>query len=365
MQHLRLRAKGLPMTIEVSGGGRFRAYLQFLVAVCYFVLAVSLARRGAQGLVAPEWTPLVEQAMLVFLLLVGYALFGYWMDRETHPVSQQGLPRRPGWTGEAGLGIAVGWSIALACVLPVVLIGGIAVVLDLRSSAWLWLLADTAFFALLALGEEIAFRGYGFQRFEGVVGPMGAMIGFAAFYAIVQAVFTGSSHASVAVSCLLGLVLSTAYLRTRALWLSWGINFGWKASRALIFGLAVNGMSSHSPVVQGNPMGPFWLTGGSLGLEGSWIAFIVLLIAWPVVYRVTRDLDFRYNAPVIVAGGIPVDLDAAQKKQHESAMGLAAEPAVAANVGLVQILPVATPLPVARHEKGSSDQAGSIHSEAS
>jgi hypothetical protein len=132
-----------------------------------------------------------------------------------------------------------------------------------------------------------------------------------------------------------------AYLRTRALWFGWGINFGWKASRALVFGLAVNGISNHSPVVQGDPMGPFWLTGGGFGLDGTWVAFFVLLAAMPVVYRLTRELDFRYNAPVIVPGGIPVDLDAAARAQHEAAMG-AAEPAAP---GLVQILPVAAPPP--------------------
>jgi hypothetical protein len=141
-------------------------------------------------------------------------------------------------------------------------------------------------------------------------------------------------------------VLSAAYLRTRALWLSWGLNFGWKASRALIFGLAVSGVNSHSPVVQGDPMGPFWLTGGGFGLDGSWVTFAVLVAALPVVFRVTRELDFRYNAPVIVPGGIPVDLDAAARRQHEAAMG-PAEPAAPA---LVQILPAASPAPERRDE---------------
>jgi len=124
------------------------------------------------------------------------------------------------------------------------------------------------------------------------------------------------------------------------LWVSWGINFGWKASRALIFGLAVSGASGYSPVVQGDPMGPFWITGGAFGLDGSWIAFLILLAALPVVFRVTRDLNYRFNAPVIVPGGIPVDLDAAARAQHEAAMG-PAEPAAPA---LVQINP-ATPPP--------------------
>jgi hypothetical protein len=329
------------MTSPETGGGRMRAYLHFIAAVCYFFLARSLAHRGALGLASQQWAPLLEQAMLVFLLLLGYAAMGSWMDRESSPVSAQGLPRRAGWLGEAGLGLSVGWSIAVICVLPLVVAGGIAIVLALQPSDWGWLLADAGFFALLALAEEIAFRGYGFQRFACAVGPFGAALGYAAFYAILQAMLPGASRASVAVSVALSLVLSMAYLRTRALWFGWGINFGWKASRALVFGLAVNGISNHSPVVQGDPMGPFWLTGGGFGLDGTWVAFFVLLAAMPVVYRLTRELDFRYNAPVIVPGGIPVDLDAAARAQHEAAMG-AAEPAAP---GLVQILPVAAPPP--------------------
>jgi len=334
------------MSTAETGGGRLRAYARFLAAVLYFFLARSLARRGAFGLATEPWRPLVEQAMLVFLLLLGYAGMGFWLDRQMRPVSAQGLPLRQGWPTEAGLGLAVGWSLAVACVLPMVVGGGIAIVLVLQPSAWGWLAADAAFFALAALAEEIAFRGYGFQRFEHAVGPLGAALGFAAFYAIVQAQLQGSNRASVGVSVALGLVLSTAYLRTRALWLSWGLNFGWKASRALIFGLAVSGVNIHSPVVQGDPMGPFWLTGGGFGLDGSWVTFAVLVAALPVVFRVTRDLDYRYNAPVIVPGGIPVDLDAAARSQHEAAMG-PAEPAAPA---LVQILPAASLAPERREE---------------
>ena len=332
------------MSSPETGGGRIRAYLEFIAAVCYFFLARSLARHGAQGLASPAWTPLVEQAMLVCLLLLGYAAMGAYMDRQSSPVSAQGLPRRAGWLGEAGLGLSVGWAIAVICVLPLVVAGGIAIVLVLQPSAWGWLLADAAFFALWALAEEIAYRGYGFQRFVHAVGPIGAALGYAAFYGILQALLPGANRASVAVAIAFSLVLSMAYVRTRALWVSWGINFGWKASQALVFGLAVSGLNSHSPVVEGDPMGPFWLTGGGFGLNGTWLPFFVFLAAMPVVYRLTRELDFVHNAPVIIPGGIPVDLDAAARSQHEAAMG-AAEPAAP---GLVQILPAAAPAPVPR-----------------
>lgn len=325
-------------TLQLAGR-RTRAYLEFVAAVVYFFMARSLARHGAAGLANEVWSPLVEQAMLLFLLVLVFALFGLLFDHQKHPVSEQGLPFRAGWRGEAGLGLAVGWSAAVVCVIPLMVAGGIAIVLSTERSSWGWLLVDTIFFALAAMAEEVAFRGYGFQRFERVVGGSGATLGFAAFYAVVQALQPGSSKVSIAVSVAFSLLLSAAYLRTRALWVSWGLNFGWKASRALIFGLAVSGVSSHSSVIEGDPMGPFWVTGGGFGLDASWITFAVLLAAIPVVYRVTRDLDYRYNVPVIVAGGVPVDLDAAARQQHEANMSPVDAPAPT----LVQILPAAPP----------------------
>lgn len=322
-----------------ESGGRLRAYMQFVAAVFYFFLAWVFARHMATRLASEEWFPLVEQALLVFFLLTGYAGLGFWLNRQMQPVSAQGLPRRSGWPVEAGMGLAAGWALAVACVLPLTLVGGIAIRFSLGLSSWGWLFADAAFFAMAALAEEIAFRGYGFQRFADAVGPVGAVLGFAVFYAIMQSLMPGAGRASFAVSIALSFILSAAYMRTKALWVSWGLNFGWKASRGLLFGLAVSGVNSHSPVVQGDPMGPFWLTGGGYGLDGSWVAFLILLAALPVVFRITRDLDFRYNTPVIVPGGVPVDLDEATLRQHTAATGPVAPSAPA----LVQILPASQP----------------------
>jgi hypothetical protein len=330
------------MTAARLADSRVRAYVQFMAAVFYYFLARALARHGAIGLSTELWSPLVEQAMLVFLLLLGFAGLGFTLNRQVHPISAQGLPRRPGWPREAAMGLAIGWAVALVCAAALVLGGGIAIRFQGHLSAWAWFAVDAVYFALLALAEEIAFRGYPFQRFLRALGPAGAVLGFAALYAFLQALQPGSDRASTAVAVVFSMLLSVAYLRTRALWVSWGINFGWKATRALVFGLAVSGVSSQSPVVQGDPMGPFWLTGGGFGLDGSWLAFFVLLAAIPLVYRATRDLDFHYNAPEIIPGGIPVDLDAAARRQHESAMG----PAEPAAPNLIQIASV-SPLPPA------------------
>ena len=337
------------MSTPGRDGGRLRAYGQFLVAILYFFLARSLAIRGAQVIATDLWIPLADQALLAFLLLLGYAAIGFWVNRQLHPFSEQGLPLRAGFQKEWGLGLATGWGLAVLCVLPMTVIGGIAVSFSANAVSWGWLFADAAYFLLAALAEEVAFRGYGFQRFVRAVGPIGASLGFAAFYAIVQALGPGAGRVSSCVAFVFALVLSTAYLRTRAIWMSWGLNFAWKASRALLFGLAVSGVSSHSPIVQGDPMGPVWLTGGGLGLEGSRITFVVMLVALPVVFRITRELDFRYNAPELLPAGIPVDLDAASRAQHEAATK-SAEPAAPV---LVQIGPAVTAQPGPTVEPGS------------
>jgi hypothetical protein len=317
--------------------GRVRAYGQFIIAIFYYFLARLIAHHGAIGLSNPLWAPIVEQTMLVFLLLLGFAGLGFSLNRQIHPLTAQGLPHRQGWEGEVGSGVALGWGMALVCVAALAVGGGIAIRLSTQLSSWVWLAVDATFFALMALAEEIAFRGYAFQRFARGLGTAGATLGFAVFYAFMQATQTGSNRASIAVSFVLSLLLTTAYLRTRALWLSWGLNFAWKATRALLFGLAVNGMNNHSPVIEGNPMGPFWLTGGGYGLDASWVAFLVILAAIPLLLHITNDLNYRYNAPEIVAGGIAVDLDAASRRQHEAAMG----PAEPVAPTLVQIVPLA------------------------
>ncbi len=333
------------MTTARVPDSRFRAYVQFVVALFYYFLARALARRGALGLASEQWAPLAEQAMLVFLLLFGYAGVGFSLNRQAQPISAQGFPRRQGWIREAGLGLAIGWGVVVLCAAIVAVGGGIAVRFVFSRRSLGWFLVEAMFFGLVALAEEIAFRGYAFQRFARAVGSAGAVLGFAALYAFLQALQPGANRASAAVAVAFTILLSTAYLRSRALWVSWGINFGWKAVRALLFGFAVSGVNSHSPVVQGDPMGPFWLTGGGFGLDGSWLAFFVLLAAIPVVYSLTRDLDYRYNTPEIIPGGIPVDLDAAARQQHEAAMG-STEPAPPSLVQIAPIAPAASYIPV-------------------
>jgi hypothetical protein len=328
------------------GEGRLRAWLQCLAALIWFFMARSMAHRGALALATEQWVPLAEELFLAFLLVVGYSGLVFWLNGQLQAVSEQGLTVREGWQKEFGLGLALGWTASVLTVLPMALLGGIAISLNLHLASWGLLLVDATFFALWALVEEVAFRGYGFQRFLDATGSWSAPVVYSVIYALIQAQLPGSSRSSFFVALIFNLALSLAYLRSRALWVSWGMNFAWKASRGLLFGLAVCGNSQHTPLVQGDPLGSFWLTGGGFGLDGSWTAFAIFLLLLPVLYKLTRDLDFRYNAPVFVPGGIAVDIDASARQMHQSAMG----PEVPAAPQLIQILPAA-PLEAAPQPK--------------
>jgi membrane protease YdiL (CAAX protease family) len=321
--------------------------LRFLFAVLYFFLARLLAKEGAHGLVNPDFVPLVEQAMLCFLLIFGYAGLGFSLNRQLTPVRDQGLTMRKGWLGEMGLGLAFGWGIAVLCVLPILIFGGIAIHFSWSLASIGWLLIDAAYFLAATLALQVAFRGYPFQCAIRAVGELPAALMLSVLYGIVQAFLVplvqtwmpGASRAAMAVNIALGLLLAMAYLRTRALWLAWGLQFGWVASRALLFGLPVNNVSSHSPVIQGDPLSSFAWSGGDYGLDASWLAFVVILLAMPFLYRATRDLSFVYNAPVLEPAGLPVDLDAAAKRQHEAAT----RPEQPEVKPLVQIMPLSSP----------------------
>ena len=159
-------------------GGRLRAYLAFS-GRGHLLLSGALARppRSHPGLSSEQWFPLVEQAILVVPAAAGLCRARLLaqpanVSHQRHRVCRAA----PGWPGEAALGLATGWGVAVVCVL---LAGSRRRHrhLHLRRTplpgAGSWSMRRS--FALAALAEEIAFRGYGFQRFVVAVGPVGRL----------------------------------------------------------------------------------------------------------------------------------------------------------------------------------------------
>jgi len=316
----------------------FRLWAVFfcVIAFMYAWLAEGLAGSTASGLSSGPSFELVYRTTLLALLLAGYGAMGYVFQRQRTPLKSMGLIRRSTAGGEFGAGAAFGWGAMVVCVLPMAVIGGFTITFWTSPRQFGGLVLDVVVLLVAALAEEVIFRGYPFQRLIDGVGPVMATLVASAVFAIRHLGNPDSSLASTLVTVLAGWLLAMAYLRTRALWLPWGLHFAWNASMGILFGLPISGLRMFSPVISTNPHGPLWLTGDGYGPEGSAVAAVVLLGSLGVLMWVTRDYAWEYAQPVIIPGGMPVDIDAAAKRQHEAAMG---SPAEVAEPQLVQILP--------------------------
>jgi membrane protease YdiL (CAAX protease family) len=295
---------------QFTAADRVRAFGYAIIAAIYFYLAQSISIHAASGLSNELWFPLVERCILLFLLVFGYAAMALALNRQRGPIRAMGLVFRPGWRREFALGAALGWGMLVVSILPTVLSGGLIISFWTVPRQFGILFIDFLMLAAAALAEEVAFRGYPFQRLIDAMGPTLATIVSSLVFAGLHIFNPGANRASFLFTVFCSWLLSVAYLRTRALWVCWGWHLAWNASMCLLFGLPVSGITQFSPVIQSNTVGPAWMTGGDYGPEASAVGALVILLGIFVVYRATRRLAYLYNQPVIVPAGIPVDLDA-------------------------------------------------------
>jgi hypothetical protein len=326
-----------------------RSFCIFVVALMYAFVAEAIAHRAANGLSSGDWVPFIDRLVMLFLLLVGFRALGIGFRRRTGQRRSMGqiagLISRPGMLHEFGTGTAVGWGLLLLTIVPSVFIGGLSVSVWTGAHQWFLLILDLLVLATGALCEELIFRGYPFQRLMDAIGSTLGSVLISICFVVVH-YQPDMPHAAVFALFLLSLILCIAYLRTRALWLPWGLHFAWNAAMGPLFGLPLSGYSGFangfSPVVQSLPLGPDSLTGADYGPEGSVVAVLVLCFGLWLIMRVTREYASRYGYPEIIPGGIPVDIDAAARRQHEVAMG-PSEPAAPKLVQIGELPPAAAP----------------------
>lgn len=325
----------------------------------YAFFAGVIAHRAANGLTGgSDWMPLVDRLIMLFLLLVGFSALGIGFSHQREPRRAMGLVSRPGMLREFGTGSAVGWGLLLLTVVPSVFIGGLSVSLWTGAHQWFLLVLDLLVLAVAALCEELIFRGYPYQRLMDAIGTTLGTVLISICFVIVH-YQPEMPHAAIFALFLLSMILCLAYLRTRALWLPWGLHFAWNAAMGPLFGLPLSGYhgfsNGFSPVVQSVPLGPDSLTGADYGPEGSVVAVLVLCFGLWLIMRVTREYASRHGYPEIIPGGVPVDIDAAARRQHDAAMG-SPRPVESKLVQIDSLPPAAGPPGAAPEIPPESDQ---------
>jgi membrane protease YdiL (CAAX protease family) len=119
-----------------------------------------------------------------------------------------------------------------------------------------------------AVHEELLFRGYAFQklrRWNRVVALVFVALLFAALHMNNMAV----SWIGLVNIFLGGILLGLAYERFERLWFPIGVHLAWNVMSGPILGHEVSGYDSMATVFVERGGGPWWLTGGDFGIEGS------------------------------------------------------------------------------------------------
>lgn len=287
----------------LRGRGRGRAFLRFLFAIAWLIVAYFLADRAAHGFTHGAVFPLVRNLFEIFLLIIGFSYMEMAWDDAREPIRAMGLAGRPGGLREFGVGAAMGWGMVVAVFVVIALAGHFYVQLWTTSRAWKLLLLNLAILGTTALAAEIAFRGYPFQKLIQAAGPFAATLIAGAVFALLKLQDPAATPTAMWVSGMAAILLSIGYLRTRALWFPWGVHFAWLACIGILFGQPLAGTRQSSSVIRTYVDGPSWLTGNEYGPEASVVALIVLWIGLYVVARVTAEFAGRGTSPRLEADG--------------------------------------------------------------
>jgi len=284
------------LEMRSSEDGRPRPAVGLLVSVAGILIVAAIAGIAAISLsVTFRWLPgrlalLAWFSLLMLPLLLGfYKVLTHFLDGR--PLGSVGFAFHPRWKNELATGLIAGTVMILAVAGAESLLG-VARFSPAPGPAGRTILAGMWLFLMLmvaAADEELVFRGYPFQRLVEVAGPLLAVLAVSALFGAAHLRNPFQNWISTLNTALVGVLLAICYLRTRALWLPLGIHFAWNFVQGYVLGMPVSGVAFPHGILQAKISGPFWLTGGAYGPEGS-ILCLGVIAAGTVYFFVSRRI---------------------------------------------------------------------------
>jgi len=199
-------------------------------------------------------------------------------------VYERGRPADIGlqWNRASGTNLLVGFAggVGAGClVLGVPLLTGIAEIRpdpDNPGSVAAFLFVSVVLL-FGAVGEEMLFRGYGFQVLVAGIGPFATILPVSFLFARMHAGNDYATTLGLVNTFGWGVILGVAFLRSGDLWLPIGLHFGWNWVLPL-FGAGLSGftMSGIGYTINWS-VGDLW-SGGAYGPEGGVLTSLVLIV---------------------------------------------------------------------------------------
>jgi len=272
-----------------DGTGRLQPFWAFIVSAllsCAAFLGAGYTAAAIAGDHVLRFEAIFRPLLVVLLLATFSWLLTVGNHLEEHRVAAQGLPTSLGWGHQFYSGGAVGLLLVILAVIPLAVWGHLSFRTALNWQSLARVLLVLGVLLSGALAEELMFRGYPFQRLVDGIGATGAIVVFSVLFGVVHLSNPAASPWGLINTIAIGVLLAVAYLRTRALWLPWGIHFAWNAAIGLFLGLPVSGLRLFNVAVHATAQGPKWLTGGNYGIEASAPGAIAILVGLVIIWKI-------------------------------------------------------------------------------
>jgi membrane protease YdiL (CAAX protease family) len=151
-----------------------------------------------------------------------------------------------------------------------------------------------------AAGEEILFRGYGFQVLLRALGPYATIVPVGVLFALLHVSNPNAEQYALGLvnTAGFGILFGYAFLRSQDLWLPIGLHYGWNVTLPF-FGVNISGitMKVTGYVLEWNA-GPLW-SGGEYGPEASILTSFLFVLLWLYLWKapVRRQPNALLDAP--------------------------------------------------------------------
>jgi membrane protease YdiL (CAAX protease family) len=277
-----------------------------LVAVISAIIQVALLPFLSRDY---EPAPFMGQIQLYIVAVVAVWLAARFLDRRKF--SETGLRFNKNWWLDFGFGLALGALLMAAIFLIEMAAGWVTVketfqIAESGPSFAFGILTPVLFFLIVAITEELVFRGYFLLNIaEGFnlkrVNPRSALIAAwlltSAIFAVAHAANPNATVVSTLNILLAGLWFGLPFVLTGSLAISIGVHFTWNLFQGNVFGFPVSGtIFIPTTFVAIEQAGPTAWTGGLFGPEGGLLGLFGFVVGIALTYLWIRA---RYGKPAL------------------------------------------------------------------
>jgi uncharacterized protein len=163
---------------------------------------------------------------------------------------------------------------------------------------WKWAIAWALVFILVALREEFRARGYGLFTLSAGIGFWPAAILSAAFFGYSHHGNSGEDWIGLFNAGAFGLLACFLLRRTGNLWMPIGLHMAFDWGETYFYGVANSGQTLPGHLLNSSSSGPPWLSGGTVGPEGSTLCTLLIVVVWLICAGRLREVKYPKPAPI-------------------------------------------------------------------